>query len=477
MNKLILYLLGMSLMSCHISNKEMIKRYFEQTEDSVCLASYEFLVENTTKNQLDFWVNNYKDLVIDDITLAVVNYRSIQKEYDIPFSVFCEYVLPIQIDQEPLENWRENCLDIYGKFQGMPIEFVCDTLNHILGENFGFSLQSPSSPNMSWSHLDTLQKGDCFHMAKSVLYPLRALGYPTTIDFVPCWGNTTGAHSWNVIYVDGKMIPFMGREAGIYEYDPFCGYDFQDSIKMKIANPFRYPAKVYRKKFSINKRIKELTENKGETDIPPFMRDSRIQDVSAEYFPVTDIQIVLNASVIPLEPIYLAVYSNDWTITAYPENQDEKQAFFKDVKTEMLYMPVVFRKGKVIPVDQPFVVDKTGKKCPIVLTGQKDTCRISYLLPMRQDLSQAVANKDNLTFDIFDRIYTGEKRTKPITNKEYSLYCWEQDHWGYVESVKAVNGKLLFTHVPQGGLLFLAEDGDRFIGRCFTYENGEMNWW
>ena len=58
-------------------------------------------------------------------------------------------------------------------------------------------------------------------MAKSVLYPLRALGYPCTIDFSPCWGNTTGGHSWNVVYIEGKMIPFMGREKGGICIRPF----------------------------------------------------------------------------------------------------------------------------------------------------------------------------------------------------------------------------------------------------------------
>ena len=77
-------------------------------------------------------------------------------------------------------------------------------------------------------------------MAKSVLYPLRALGYPCTIDFSPCWGNTTGGHSWNVVYIEGKMIPFMGREKGVYAYDPFRIYNFENPERM---NPARYPGK------------------------------------------------------------------------------------------------------------------------------------------------------------------------------------------------------------------------------------------
>lgn len=461
------------ILACHVSNQQEIRLYFERTSDTLCIKAYDFLVETLPEERFQGWTS-HKELLIQDITLAVNCYRE-QNTY--PFDLFCEYVLPIQVDNEPLENWRETCLNEFGYLQEFPIDSVCNVINNQLKNGFGFSLNTPSYVEMSWSQLDTLRKGDCFHMAKSVLYPLRALGYPVTIDFSPCWGNTTGAHAWNVIYIEGKMIPFMGREKGLYGYDPFRMYDYKDPKKMQVAQPYRYPAKVFRKTFSRNKELQNLMEHIPKTDLPAFMQDSRIKDVTAEYLPVTDVEINLNEAVYPDEQVYLAVYSDDWTITAWAEQKGNGRAYFKDMKRKMLYLPVVYRKGIIYPIEVPFIVDETGNKRKLEPTGRTEVCSVSYLLPLRQELTWAVANKDLLPKDIFDRLYNGEKRKRPEEGKAYTLYYWAENRWKHVETSQVSDGQLLFHQTPEGALLYLADEDGKFIGRCFTLETGEMVWW
>lgn len=396
----------------------------------------------------------------------------------LPFPVFAEYILPLQIDQEPIENWRKDCMDKFSFCMGKDVVYSCDTINNLLKKDFSFSTQNSDYKFMPWKQLDTLKKGDCFHMAKSVLYPLRALGIPTTIDFTPCWGNTTGGHSWNVAYVKGKMIPFMGREMGLYKYDPFKIYHFEDTIKDLLANPYRYPAKIYRRTFSVNKLLETLVKKTAKENLPPFLQDCRIQDVTSEYFPAKDVNVLLNDKVHKQEIIYLAVYSYDWTITAYPEWQDDRQAIFKNLKTEILYMPVVYRKGIILPIDDPFILDKSGKKKIIQTASSKaNSCHLQYLLPMRQELSFAVGNKDQLPPNIFDQIYSGRGRKKPTVGETYSLYCWNDIRWKFVQSAKASEKGLLFQDIPAGALFFLADKDYQFIGRCFTVENENPVWW
>lgn len=216
------------LVSCQsISNEWQVYQYISSLNDTLSYQAYQYLKENLPDEKWQYWIND-PDFFIQDLNNALTQNRKQIENESLPFNVFAEYILPLQIDQEPIENWRNDCMDKFSFCIGKDIAYCCDTINSLLKKDFGFSLNEPSYTVMPWSYLDTLKKGDCFHMAKSLLYPLRALGYPTTIDFTPCWGNTTGAHSWNVVYINGKMEPFMGRERGVFQYKPFITYEFED---------------------------------------------------------------------------------------------------------------------------------------------------------------------------------------------------------------------------------------------------------
>ncbi len=459
--------------SCTMFPKDSVESYFDRTVDSLCIQAYSFLRDNLTGEQLTLW-KNQEELLIHDITSSVAFCRSLLEQEKLPFSVFCEYLLPIQIDKEPIENWREKCSSEFIFFKDSSLVYICDTINGLLKKDFTFSLKEESYATMSWSQLRSLQKGDCYHMAKSVLYPLRALGYPCTIDFSPSWGNTTGGHSWNVVYVDGRMIPFMGRETGLGKsYSPFATYGFKDSTKVA---PKRYPAKVYRKKFSINPYLQRVVGHREPEELPPFLSDLRIQDVTAEYLSVADATVELSAGTDRNEPVYLAVYSDGWTITACAE-QEHGKALFKDVKREMLYLPVFYREKKMVPINVPFIVDSTGVKHSLTPMETTDICTVTYLFPLLKEISVAVANKDRLPKDIFDRLYSGEARKRPVNGAAYSLFYWNANQWQYIGTEIATNNHIIFPEVPQNALLYLADKDKKFVGRCFTLNKGEMIWW
>ena len=164
------------------------------------------------------------------------------------------------------------------------------------------------------------------------------------------------------------MVPFMGREKEPYAYEPFRIYDYKDSVKMQVAEPYRYPAKVYRKTFSRNKELQKMIEQIPETDLPVFMRDSRIKDVTADYLPVTDVKVELNKRVHSGEQVYLAVYSDDWTITAWAEQQEEKIAYFNIGENKCsAKLPSDFHTGENLELsissdDLYFFDRKTGKR-------------------------------------------------------------------------------------------------------------------
>ncbi len=458
--------------SCTMFQKDSVESYFDRTADSLCIHAYSFIKDNLTEEQLKVW-KSQEELLIQDITSSVASCRPLLEQQKVPFSVFCEYLLPIQIDKEPIENWREKCFSEFDFLKDSSLIYICDTINNLLKKDFAFSLKEDSYVTMPWSQLRTLRKGDCYHMAKSVLYPLRALGYPCPVDFSPCWGNTTGGHSWNVVYVNGRMVPFMGREKGI-NYNPFLIYRFEDSTKVA---PGRYPGKVYRKTFSINKELQQRFKSVSVADLPPFLSDCRMKDVTAEYVSVSEVEIKV-ADTIPVEePVYLAVYSGDWMATAYMDTCQKGIVTFKDVKNEMLYMPVVYRNGKELPVNNPFIMDEKGGKRFLNPDSKTERCVVSYLLPLICEYSTAVANKDKLPEDIFDRLCSGEARKRPANGEAYSLFYWRENEWQYIDTKIAANDQIVFPEVPQNVLLYLADKDRKFIGRCFTLDNGEMVWW
>lgn len=469
-----IFIIGSMLVSCQsISNEWQVYQYISSLNDTLSYQAYQYLKENLPDEKWQYWIND-PDFFIQDLNNALTQNRKQIENESLPFNVFAEYILPLQIDQEPIENWRNDCMDKFSFCIGKDIAYCCDTINSLLKKDFGFSLNEPSYTVMPWSYLDTLKKGDCFHMAKSLLYPLRALGYPTTIDFTPCWGNTTGAHSWNVVYINGKMEPFMGRERGVFQYKPFITYEFEDSTKEASC---RYPAKVFRRTFSCNNSLQHLINGIPTTDLPAFLKDCHIKDVTAEYLPVSDIAIKVSDKCNEEQLIYLAVFSNDWTITACANREVNGVAVFKDMKKEMLYLPVTYKKGIMFPVGSPFITDQSGKVRSLEPTEPTDTCRISYLLPLITEISTAVANRDKLPKDIFDKLYSGEKRKRPVDGEEYSLFYWSNNRWKYIDTRTAVNFQLVFSKVPRNALLYLADKDNKFIGRCFTVNAGEISWW
>ncbi len=143
----------------------------------------------------------------------------------------------------------------------------------------------------------------------------------------------------------------------------------------------------------------------------------------------------------------------------------------------MLYMPVVYRKGNIYPIDHPFIVDRVGEKRFLTADDSTERCVVSYLLPLMTEMSTAVANKDRLPKDIFDRLYSGEARKRPVNGAAYSLFYWNANQWQYIGTEIATNNHIIFPEVPQNALLYLADKDKKFVGRCFTLNKGEMIWW
>jgi tetratricopeptide (TPR) repeat protein len=446
--------------------REMKESVFRN--DSLSLHSYRFLVNYISDS----------DINIEDIEMAVNTCREDLESGKLPFQVFCEYVLPPFVYREPFEEWRKTCAGEYASLKGRPIADICNTLKQQLGEGYKFDEFQLSPFIMTWSQLKSIKTGDCYHTAKTVLFPLRALGIATTIDFIPYRATVNGSHAWNTVYIDGKMVPFSRLEFAPGAYSPFLINDYEtDTAKFLM----RYPAKVFRKIFSVNPEIEALQKAMMPEDLPFLLSDNRIRDVSDEYFPVRDVSVENVPEAYDDGIVFLSILSNNWQPTAATRKQKGQPAVFHKMKDNMLYLLSAPKGGKTILLGNPFTVSGGEPKNLHAEPDKPQSFTASFLYPPSEDYIYEFWRSEGTLEEIKRemKIKTGNNtyRRRAVNNETYMLYYWAENRWITLGAKIAANNEVRFDSVPANALLHLADREGKRFGRCFTLENGEMKWW
>lgn len=471
MQKIILLCSLFFLSSCHMIHEKKMDIYILFSDDNYFNQSYRFLKENLSERDWRVMVSQ-QELFMEDLKCAIDSNRKSLETGEIPFDIFCEYVLPLRVYTEPVENWREDCINMYGYLKGERTGYVCDRINFRFMEQFRYGPRINSLPK-SWSQLKKMTSGDCYDMAQAPIFPLRAIGIPATIDFIYGWGNANGLHAWDVAYIDGKMCPFMGIEEGPDTYSPFYVYDyFPDPTR----SGYRYPPKVYRKTPVVNKEILSYRKILVEEDIPTILRDVNVRDVTSEYFFVKDVMIPYEGS----ESLaYLSVYNTNLWLPAVVTRTD-KTGFltFRDLNTNMLYLPSHYKNRQTISFDYPFILTDEGDIINLIPDeNKKQPLTVVYLQPILFDYLNAKANEDKLPVNALIQMSKYDAfREQPINNAIYKLYYWSESGWEFLSEEKASDNKLYFTGLPYNALFRITKTGEP-IGRCFTVEDNNMIWW
>lgn len=268
-----------------------IRKRIRLHKDSLVTQAFDFLMQNTSVPKIENLLNKKESdnyLLEEDIVQAVNVYLESNLKWNIPFDVFCEYVLPPFVYDEDYIYWRKICYDKYADWVNRKKSTVeiCSVINADLMKDFVFSDSVKQVQNRI--QFQRNKKGNCIHMSQMILYPLRALGIPVAIDYVIAWGNVNGAHTWNALYNNGEMIPFMGLEK-VEKYNPFLIYEYvADSTK----NAYRYPPKVYRKTFSMNKGYADIAcRFPQKVKNIKLFNDLYFKDVTREYFPAETVLV------------------------------------------------------------------------------------------------------------------------------------------------------------------------------------------
>ncbi|MDR1121253.1 MAG: discoidin domain-containing protein [Dysgonamonadaceae bacterium] len=201
------------------------------------------------------------------------------------------------------------------------------------------------------SFLENIKMGNCKDYAQYAVYVMRACGIPVCMDYTPQWPFRSHGHNWNVLLDNsGKEIPFMGGESN-------PGYPNKPDYKM---------AKAFRTTYAYQKGC--LFEKKGEEQIPATFNTPFIKDVSHRYFEGSDITLRINRPENNHSRFaYLAVFNNrGWIPVHWAEIQRNGYAQFTAMGRDIVYLPVLYVNGALIPAGSSSLVALDGTCKPLI---------------------------------------------------------------------------------------------------------------
>jgi hypothetical protein len=291
------------------------------------------------------------DSLIKSIDFALKVWKQQPWSKDYSFDSFCNYVLPFFIGNEVPEYNREDIyrrynpfLDSLRKKGGTAIEAAYIINQKLKNEGWGFTTSLSYLPNLGPTRILKHRVGSCREMANLATYVMRALGIPVGEEFLPQWPQRNLGHNWNVIFKpDGSSIMFLGA-------DDSPGTGHFPGVKR---------GKIFRNVFLRNVNSLSVLKVKGE-EIPEFLDNAFIEDVTRKYVNCEDIDVVLGKQSY-FKHSYLSIFNNtgwqpvDWAIV------EDSKSHFKNVETDIVYLPGFFTKKAFIAGNYPFLLAKDGR--------------------------------------------------------------------------------------------------------------------
>ncbi len=268
------------------------------------------------------------------------------------FEIFCQYILPYRVGNEPLSDWRPRYVEHYASNFAL-LETVQTNYGHVYGlvnrlnRNYHANLYYPRSflPSFSLEQLLKLKAAPCGEYSHLKVAKLRAFGIPAAIDYVPQWGTSSMGHEWNVlIQQDGTGIPF-----GPYE----------TLGNHTLGHCFNVIPKVYRKTY--DKQPNSLYDKTGGENVPSWLASPCMKDVTDQYTQTGDLSVSLFQPV-PEDStiVYLAVFNNIRWVPVTWSVAKGTEATFKNLGRGVVYLPVTWNQGRVEPVGLPVLLDHSG---------------------------------------------------------------------------------------------------------------------
>lgn len=402
------------------------------------------------------------------------------KEYpwakDVPFDVFCEYILPYRISNEPLEEWMDmydsSLSNLKDTLKLEDTSFIDANIGQALLDGLRDSLyfmsslmEFPFAIEFHPSSLLKLNVATCKEQTMKGLYSMRTLGIPVSWDFTPQWANRSRGHDWNALISTSDTIASFQ----IADNVPFGNH-----IKLRKTND-RF-AKVYRKTYSIQDET--LFMKKSKEEIPAFFRTPHIKDVTDLYVNTEDIIVELTTPApSSKEFAYIMVFNNrDWVPIHWGKIKDGKVLFTKMAKN-IAYVVMYYHDAKFYPASNPFILESNGQVrilSPDLRKQQTITLHRKY--PVVQDRLDDIARRlSGGKFQIANR--KDFKDAKTI----HTIGSHSDMRPNYVRVNNSNSAKYFRYYSAVGGWVIMAEieaynsTGDKLVGNVIGTEYAPPN--
>jgi len=360
---------------------------FQKPEDSVKLKSAYFLIENLESNyyiKITLRDSNEKDVVINfndftdyisiknqidsiEIISGRLNYRvdsilldinnvnseflikhinsviTSQKNlwncnYDI--DTYYNFILPYRVANEEIasNNNHSHNLLISEIRKESDILSISMRINKAINKEIIYDSRLEIAPNVqSVSVTEENKSGNWCDINLYKIHVLRSLGIAAALDYTPYFTDSLlGNYTTTVILPDNTEINLPNYEN---EKEPY---------------PQGKTAKVYRRTFkSIPNSLFSIKDKKTHT--PPFLGNYNYLDVTNNYLQTDSVSIDFADTT---KYVYLAVYNeNSWKPIDWAIAQPDGKAYFYNMGTGIMYMPVVVSKDSIVPIGEPFLLN------------------------------------------------------------------------------------------------------------------------
>lgn len=382
------------------------------------------------------------DFLIQNIDIAFEEWKSNINYKNIPFSDFCEYVLPYRVSVEPLQPWRtaynRNFSWISGKYKSdglaTALSFISADLRSWFANTFSWGQGKEPLPRLGAQQLLFRKKGPCEDIADLVLFSLRSQGIPSEINYIPYWATSTASHFMNTVF-DGKMHPIAFDAIGIPPVNNLLS---------------REPSKVVRLTYS--RQTGTIADEEKLNNIPDgFMRTVDYIDVTDKFWTTGDVSCKLFPETIQPKHAYVCVFNGlGWRPTWWG-SINNNNVTFKNMAKGAVFLPTYYLNGKVKPAGYP------------VAEGYHH----------EQVLAPDLLHKQPVIIKETDKYLALQ------SSKKYRLYYWD-NAWKMVGiQIAGVNmHQLLFANVPRNALLLLLPEYSQKKERPFmVLDDGKIMWW
>lgn len=351
-----------------------------------------------------------------DHAFRIWNRRPWSKDYS--FEDFCEWVLPYRISDEPLEEWREEYYSYFADsvaslYKGGGMRGWINAVSDAVVSKFGYTTDF-RLPHVGAKFLLHHRIGACRERNDFLVYVMRSLGMPVTIDKYYYSPSNQSSHTWNAVRDSiGGLIPVW------------------DLFRLTESDG-RKKGKVYRLHFSRQSERESWA------------------DVTYEYFGYNEYRVDI-AGGIEDEKIILGIFTPSGYMPVDMARRKGNKAIVKNIEPEVIFQPLYAKGGRQEFAGYPFWIKKNKVHYFVPDTLHRERGRLVRKYPLRAYLYQymdritgarveAANDKSFKNADLLCRVDT------PLVTTYNYFYSQTKKRYRYVRITS-----------PQGKILNLAE--------------------